>query len=150
MARERQNDFLLVLKTLILLGAVAAFVACGSPDKKEKDKISADEVLHKGGETLELSKGYFSQEKQAFIRSTEARLDTMRRKIERMKKSLASADTASAGLRNQIQDLENKEKTLEDKLEQLKASDVWENVKQGIDSALNELEKLQKSISKRL
>lgn len=139
-----------MLKGLVLFGTVAAFVACGSPEKKEKDKISADQVLHKGGETLELSKGYFSQEKEAFIRTTEARLDSMRRKIDRMKKSVASTDTAAAGLRTQIQDLESKEKKLEDKLEQLKASDVWENVKQGVESALTELEKLQKSISKRL
>jgi hypothetical protein len=149
MGKEGQNDFLLILKAVVLFCLIAMFLAsCGSPEKGEKGKISADEVLRKGGEALELSRDYLTQEKQTFIRDSEARLDSLRRKIDRMKKSLSSADTAAAGLRSQIQDLENKERLLEEKLEQLKAPDVWENLKKGMESAIDDLEKTQKNLSK--
>lgn len=112
-----------------------------SPEKGET-KVSAEEVKRETGETLETAKTYLAQQKEKYQESAESTLNDLNDKIKGLqaKAEQAGADT-KAKYNEIIEGPQKKQGEAQNKLHDLKSksADAWEDVKSGMDAALENL-----------
>ena len=113
--------------------------------------VGTEKITKEARETIEATKQYTAQQKEAFQRKAHEELVAIQKRIIalRGKATEASASTR-AGLQKSLNDLEKKRDAAKDKLDELRAAtDVkWGEVKAGMNNALDELKNsYQKALS---
>ncbi len=141
-----KNGFSSKLGLLLLLGMF--FYGCDGQEKKKK-AISPDEVLEKTQEALELSKKFFLQEKEAFEKKAHERLEKLREKIERLKKTAINAEEGIEEIQNHLEQLDKREKELKEKLDGIQNQISLDELQKGFDDAMKKLEDFQHHADKK-
>lgn len=112
-----------------------------TPEKGETQVLSED-VKRETGEVLETTKTYLAQQKEKYQKDTESILNGFNDKIKGLQSKAEQAGTDTRAKYNEIiEGLRKKEGEAQNKLNVLKSksADGWEDVKSGMDAALENL-----------
>jgi TolA-binding protein len=107
-----------------------------------ESSASAEKVAKEARETIEATKEYTVQQKEAFQKKVREELAAIQREITRMRGKLTKASRSTrAELQQSLDELEKKKRAAKDKLDELQgAGDAkWHEVKEGMNAALDEL-----------
>ncbi|PIE32254.1 hypothetical protein CSA56_15995 [candidate division KSB3 bacterium] len=139
----------------ISLFSIFLVAGCESQPKKEqaapKPTVSSDEVKQKVGEAVETTTEYMLQQSEKYRVELEKKLEDFDRQIEEWKPEIEKAEQAvRERLEQELEGLEEQRELVRKKLEELKepGKTAWEDVKQGMDNAVNELTQALKKAKK--
>lgn len=133
----------------VFLGLVFMVACSDQTDSVQSGKkVTAGDVKKEAQEALESAKTYTLQQKEAYQKQVEAKLQEYNRKIQDLQKKASSSasDLTAEGkekLDQVIENLKKKKQAAGEKLNELKSdsSKAWEAAKSGVDQALHELDK---------
>jgi spermidine/putrescine-binding protein len=139
---------LLIMLTAFL--GLAFLVACG--DQKEaktsETEVTAVDVKKEAKEAMETAKTYAFKQKEEYLQQIKAKMKEYDREIQEL---LAKAESRATDLKEEgkaqfdqsMEALLNKKQTAAEKLNELNSAsaEAWEDIKSGMDSALDELTK---------
>ncbi|TKS60368.1 MAG: hypothetical protein EWM72_01406 [Nitrospira sp.] len=138
---------------IMLLGIVWIGIVGGIPlpGMAAESPVDTEKIAKEARETIEATKQYTAQQKELFQRKVHEELVAIQKQIIalRGKASEASA-TAKTELQKSVDELEKKKDSAKNKLEELRAATdaKWNDVKAGMNSALDELKNsYQKALS---
>jgi TolA-binding protein len=123
----------------------------GAPETsvKEQPAVSAEDIRHETKEALETAREYTLQQKEAYQKKMETKLEELDTRIDKMKaEARESTEETKASIEKKVKELEAKRDAATKKLDEIKKSSVekWENLKSDMDSLMNDLEKKIKTI----
>lgn len=129
---------------IIILLALVSVQGCGEKEKPQSKSatISKENVKKEVKEAYEATKAYTREQVQAFRQETETKLDEYKKDIDQLQ---AKAETlegdAKAKAEQQLTALRQKRDEVSEKLKNLSSSggNAWEEIKSGIDAAMQEL-----------
>lgn len=138
--------------TIMLLASVGALTGCG--DKKQSENkpetTTKQDVKNKVGEAYDATKTYTQEQMQAFMKQTEARLEEYEKELDKLQaKAKKLEGDAKANAAEQLKALRQKRDEAAKKLKDLSSSGgkAWEQLKSGIDGAMDDLGKSFKKAS---
>ena len=140
------------LLALVLLLALGAFAGCGENEQSQSKPatVSKEDVKKQAKEAYDTTKTYTQEQMQAFRQQTEAKLaeyekdiDQLQAKVEKM------GGDAKAKAEQQLTALRQKRDAVSEKLKALGSSSegAWEQIKSGIDAALEDLGNTYKKVA---
>ena len=103
---------------------------------------SAEKVAKEAQETIEATKQYTAQQKEAFQRKAQDELVVLQRQILGLREKIAkSSESTRADLQKSLNELEKKKEGVREKLDELKSTGdaKWHELREGLHTALNEL-----------
>ncbi len=103
---------------------------------------SAEKVAKEAQETIEATKQYTAQQKEAFQRKVQDELVVLQRQILGLREKIAkSSESTRADLQKSLNELEKKKEGVRKKLDELKSTGdaKWHELQEGLHTALNEL-----------
>ncbi|MBI5117514.1 hypothetical protein HZA56_13645 [Candidatus Poribacteria bacterium] len=115
----------------------------------ERPQVTGADVEEKAQEALEAAKSYTLEQKEEYQKKAGAKLQEFDARIKELK---AKAEKTSAEtkvkLDKQIEELQKKQKTAREKLEELKSSgeEAWAALKREMDTALADIEDFIKNL----
>lgn len=118
--------------------------SCSSKETPEKAEthVSSEDVKRETEEALETQKTYLAQQKEKYQKGAESTLNDLNDKIKglQVKAEQAGSDT-KAKYNEIIEGLQKKQGEAQNRLNDLKSksADAWEDVKSGMDAALENL-----------
>jgi parvulin-like peptidyl-prolyl isomerase len=115
--------------------------------------VTAETIRKDARETLEATRQYTAQQKEAFQQAAREELEVIQRQILQLQSKVGQASaSARAELQQSINDLEVKKDATRKTLEELKsATDAqWDGVKSGIHRAIDELKQLSREALSRI
>ena len=122
------------------------FMASCNNSKKTPEKVetqvSSEDVKRETGEALETTKTYLAQQKEKYQKDAESTLNDLNDKIKGLQSKAEQAGTDTKAKYNEIiEGLRKKQEEAQNKLNDLKSksADAWEDVKSGMDAALENL-----------
>ncbi|MDH5334786.1 MAG: hypothetical protein OEW20_00555 [Nitrospira sp.] len=104
--------------------------------------VGTDKIIKEAGETIEATKEYTVQQKEAIERKAHDEVVALQRQIVELRGKVTKAsETTRAQLQKSLHDLEKKKDRAKERLDELKgATDAkWHEVQEGMTTALNEL-----------
>jgi len=107
-----------------------------------ESKAGTEKIVKEARETIEATKEYTVQQKEAIERKAHDELVALQRQIVELRGKVAQAsETTRAELQKSLHELEKKKDGAKERLDQLKgATDAkWHEVQEGMTTALNEL-----------
>ena len=136
---------------LMTMTLAVALLACGQPTgTAQKAAVSSGKTILTGRQVTRLAQnaaevlqGYVQQVRDDYLRSAEAQLDRVSQRVEQLQ---AKADKAGAAVQGKVtpavKAFNHKKDAARVQLEKVKAAgdQPWEQLKTGLDEALNELE----------
>lgn len=143
-----------LVRIMLLLSAmnVLLTMADGPVAAGDQQTSTTDKVLREAKETLEATKQYTLQQKEAFEKTVQVELNELQPKIaELQKRTSAASAEARKDLQKAIQDLEKKRDEARRKLEAVNesSSSAWSLFKDGMTAAVEDLKKsYQEAVSK--
>jgi len=105
-------------------------------------RAGTDTITKEARETLEATKAYTAQQKEAFQQKVHEELSAVQRQISALRDKTRDVSAgARADLQESITELEKKKETVKEKLATLRnaTDDKWNTVKSGVDAALDEV-----------
>jgi uncharacterized protein YukE len=114
---------------------------------------SAEKVAKEARETLEATKEYTAQQKEAFERKAHEELVAVQRQINGLRAKVAEAsESTRAELQKSLNELEKKKDRVKQKLDELKGTTdaKWHDVQEGMNTALNELKRSYQKLLSRM
>ncbi len=138
-------------RSRVLPGIVCVVVVGTMPawGKVADATASAEKVVKEAQETIEATKQYTVEQKQAFERKTQEELTTLQRQIVELREKVTHAsESTRTELQQSIKELEKKKDGVRKKVEELKgATDAkWHEVREGMNTALNELKQSYRNV----
>lgn len=138
-----------------MLFGVVIFMSCFGMSPVEgmaaDQPISTEKISKEARETIEATKEYTAQQKEAFQRKVNEELAVIQKQIVALRGKASDASEATrADLKKSITELEKKKDAAKNKLDELKSStdEKWTDMKAGVNSALDELKhSYQKALS---
>lgn len=123
--------------------AVSAWVVLlpGSSPAAEKP-AGTEKITKEAQETIDATKAYTAQQKEAFQRKAHEELAALQKQIIALRGKLEDASAATrAELQKSIAEVEKKKDAAKNKLDELRSAtdETWSGVKSGVSSALDEL-----------
>lgn len=110
-----------------------------------------DKITKGARETIEATRDYTVQQKEAFQRTVQDEMTALQQRIQALReKANEASSTTRADLQRSISELERKKEAARKKLDELKASTgaKWNSVRAGMNAALDELKtSYQKALS---
>ena len=110
-----------------------------------------DKITKGARETIEATRDYTVQQKEAFQRTVQDEMTALQQRIQALReKANEASSTTRAELQRSINELERKKEVARKKLDELKASTgaKWNSVRTGMNAALDELKtSYQKALS---
>ncbi|MDK2745211.1 MAG: hypothetical protein H8K03_20825 [Nitrospira sp.] len=103
---------------------------------------STEKIAKEAQETIEATKQYTAQQKEAFQRKAHEELVVIQREIVGLRGKITQAsESTRAELQKTVNELEKKKDGVKEKLDELRsATDTkWHEVREGMNTALNEL-----------
>ena len=139
----RRVVFLKGLLAIMLL-APGVLSGCGEKDQTESKPatVSREDVKREAKEAYDTTKAYTQEQMQAFREQTEIKLNEYKEEIDKLQaKAEKMGGDAKAKADEQLTALDQKREVLAEKLKELSSSsgNAWEQLKKGIDAALEDL-----------
>jgi len=123
------------------------------PGMAVEPPVDAEKITKEARETIEATKQYTAQQKEAFQRKAHEELAAIQKQIIALRGKASEASAATrAELQKSISELEKKKDAAKDKLDELRsATDAkWSEVKAGMNSALDELKRSYQHVREKL
>jgi tRNA U34 5-carboxymethylaminomethyl modifying GTPase MnmE/TrmE len=129
---------------IMLLLALGALPGCGEKDQSQSKPatVSKEDVKKEAKEAYNTTKAYTQEQMQAFREKTEARLAEYKKEIDELQtKAEKLGGDAKAKAEQQLTALRQKRDEVSQKLKELSSAsgNAWEQVKSGIDAAMEDL-----------
>lgn len=147
MCIKRPHRTVHMASALFVATTLALFLpGCGGQgEAPEKTTAVTDEDVKKETtEALQTTQTFLAQQKEEYEKQMGAKLDEFEGRIEDLR-AKAEAETAEAKteLKEALEELNRKQEAAEKELDKLEAAAIegWEKMKEGTDSAIEELEK---------
>ena len=139
----RRVVFLKGLLAIILL-APGVLSGCGEKDQTESKPatVSREDVKREAKEAYDTTKAYTQEQMQAFREQTEIKLNEYKEEFNQLQaKAEKMGGEAKAKADEQLTALHQKREVVAEKLKELSSSsgNAWEQLKTGIDAALEDL-----------
>ena len=137
---------ILLLTTGVSLGL---WPGCG--EKKETEVTSKD-VKKEDKEAVETAKAYTQQQKKEYQEQIEAKIKGYDQNLDELKvKAKGVKGEAKAEFNRQMDELRKKKEEASQKLKEMQSATgkAWEDLKSGVETALEDLEKTFKQMMKR-
>ncbi len=140
----KRGQVLRGLLTILLLLALGALPGCGEKEQTQSTPatVSKEDVKTEAKEAYDATKAYTQEQMQAFQEQTRTRLAEFKKEIDQLqaKTEKLGAD-AKAKAEQQLTALRQKEGEVSEKLKELSSSsgNAWEQIKSGIDAAMDDL-----------
>jgi hypothetical protein len=141
------------LKTgLIAIGVLFVLtlpLSCGSQEEtpKPKTKVTAEDVKNEAAEAMETAGNYTMEQKEAYMRKIDARLEELDREIGALGKRIQTGTDelkaeGRAKLEASMQTLRAQKEAALQQYEKLKTSSgaAWDELKTGMDAAMKKLD----------
>jgi chromosome segregation ATPase len=137
------------LLAIMLLLALGALPGCGEKEQTQSKpaNVSKEDVMEKAKEAYDTTKAYTQEQMQAFREQTETRLAEYEKEIDQMQATAEKLEgDAKAKAEQQLTALRQKRDEVSEKLKDLSSSSghAWEQLKSGIDAAMEDLAKAYK------
>ena len=134
------------LLSIMLVSALGFLPGCGDKEQPQGDTegTSGKEVKEEVKEAYDATKGYAQEKMQAFQEQMESRLAEYDGKIDQLEtKTKEMGEDARAKAEEELTALRQKRDEVSRKLKGLSSSskDAWEEMKSGINSAMEDLDK---------
>lgn len=131
--------------------AVAGYVLFSGLDAESS--AGAEKITKEARETVEATKEYTAQQKEAFQQKANEELVTIQKQISALQGKAREVSAATrADLQASISELEKKKDAAKDKLNALRATtdEKWNAMKSGVDTALDEIKTSYRKVVSRL
>jgi len=140
----RSVMFVRGLLAIMLLLALGALPGCGEKDQSESKTatVSKEDVKKEAKEAYDATKAYTQEQMQSFREQTETRLAEYQKEIDQLQATAEKlGGDAKAKAEQQLTALRQKWDEVSEKLKDLSSSsgNAWEQVKSGIDAAMEDL-----------
>jgi len=132
------------LLAIMLLLALGAFPGCGEKDQAQSKPatVSKEDVKKEAKEAYNATKAFTQEQMQAFGKQIETKLNEYGEKIDQLQaKAEKLGGDAKTKAEQQLTALRQKRDEASEKLKRLGSSsgDAWEQLKSGIDAAMEDL-----------
>ena len=132
------------LLTILLLLALGALPGCGEKEQTQSKPatVSKEDVKKEVKEAYDTTKAYSQEQMQAFREQTETRLAEYKKEIDQLQGKAEKVEgDAKAKAEQQLTALRQKQDAVSEKLKELGSAggDAWEQIKSGIEAALEDL-----------
>jgi uncharacterized coiled-coil protein SlyX len=120
---------------------------------ESREKVTADDVAKEAKETLQVTKEYTTQQKEAFYRKMDEELKETQAQIEKLKaKSGEMSAEARDNLNKRIAELERQKAEAAKKLDEMKAAtaEAWTDMKTRLNATMKDMKKSYKRALSRL
>ncbi len=149
---SRLNKGIRMRRTLVAVVMVFGGMAALPSKSPAADQLTGTEKITKEArDTIEATKEYTAQQKDAFQRKAHGELVAIQKQIIALRGKVGEASAATrAELQKSIADLEKKKDAAKNKLDELRSATnaKWAEVKSGVNDALDELKQsYQKALS---
>ena len=133
----------------ILLAAVLTVPACGKKDESTMPKTDAGEIKTQVNEAVNTLADKARTERGEFVNKSQIDIDNLNKQMLELKQKAEKATgEAKAKMDQRLQSLEQDNKALEEKFDDLKAStgEKWRELKAGVSDAIKSLKELIKKV----
>ena len=132
------------LLAIMLLLALGVLAGCGENEQTQSKPatVSKEDVKKEAKEAYDTTKAYTQEQMQAFREQTEIKLNEYKEEIDKLQaKAEKMGGDAKAKADEQLTALHQKREVVAEKLKELSSSsgNAWEQLKTGIDAALEDL-----------
>ena len=132
------------LLTILLLLALGALPGCGEKEQTQSKPatVSKEDVKKEAKEAYDATKAYTQEQMQAFREQTDTKLTEYKNKIDQLQAEAEKlGGDAKAKAEQQLTALRQKQDAVSEKLKELGSAggDAWEQIKSGIEAALEDL-----------
>jgi hypothetical protein len=136
--------FIMGLSAIMLLLAIGTLSGCGDNEQTQSKPaaVTKEDVKNQAKEAYETTKAYTQEQMQAFREQAEARLAEYEQDIDQLQAKAEKLEgDAKAKAEQQLTELRQKRDAVSEKLKELGTSsaNAWEQIKSGIDAALEDL-----------
>jgi len=136
--------FIMGLLAIMLLLAMGALSGCGDNEQTQSKPaaVTKEDVKKEAKEAYDTTKAYTQEQMQAFREQTEARLAEYEQEIDQLQAKAEKLEgDAKAKGEQQLTALRQKRDAVSKKLKELSSSsgNAWEQIKSGIDAAMEDL-----------
>jgi len=136
--------FLKGLSAIMLMSALATLPGCGEKEQTQSmpATVSKEDVKEEAMEAYDTAKAYTQEQMQAFHEQTETRLAEYKKEIDQLQANAEKlGGDAKAKAEEGLTALRQKRDEVSEKLKDLSSSsgDAWEQLKSGIDAAMDDL-----------
>jgi len=143
------------LLAIMLLLALGAFPGCGEKEQPESKptSFSKEDVKKEAKEAYDATKAYTQEQIQAFRKQMEIKLNEYGEKIDQLQaKAEKLGEDGKAKAQQQLTALRQKRDEVSEKLKELGSSsgNAWEQIKSGIDAAMEDLGNAYKKVAAEL
>lgn len=119
------------------------------PSVAAEPTASAEKVVKEAQETIEATREYTAQQKEAFQRKAQEELVAIQEQILGLREKIAKAsEFTRADLQKSLNELEKKKDGVREKLDELKSTGdaKWHELREGMHTALNELKQSYRKV----
>ncbi len=137
----------------VLIMAVGVLVIVPFLSLAGEPPTGPETITKEARETIEATREYTAQQKEAFQRKAHEELSAVQKKIIVLHGKVGEASvTTRAGLQKSIAEVEKKKGVVKNKLDELRSAtdEKWSDVKSGVSSALDELNRSFQRVRDRL
>jgi flagellar biosynthesis GTPase FlhF len=130
---------------------IAGLIPWSSP--AAESTASAEKVAKEARETIEATREYTAQQKEAFQRKAHEELVAIQRQIIGLREKItAASETTRAELQKSLDELEKKKDGVKEKVDELKSTTdaKWHDVREGMNTALNDLKRSYQKLLSRM
>ena len=132
------------LSAIMLLLVMGVFTGCGEneQDRSKTGKVSGEDVKEEAMEAYDTTKAYTQEQMQAFHEQMVTRLAKYNDDIDQLQVKVEElGGDAKVKAEQQLTALRQKRDEVSEKLKELSSSsgDAWEQLKSGIDAAMDDL-----------
>ena len=132
------------LLAIMLLLALGVLAGCGENEQTQSKPaaVSKEDVKKEAKEAYDATKAYTQEQMQAFHEQTETRLAEYKKEIDQLQANAEKlGGDAKAKAEEGLTALRQKRDEVSEKLKDLSSSsgDAWEQLKSGIDAAMDDL-----------
>jgi TolA-binding protein len=141
-----------ILSVIMLLLALGVVAGCGENEQSQSKPaaVSKEDVKKEVKQAYDATKAYTQEQMQAFREQAEARLAEYENDIDQLQaKAEKMEGDAKAKAEQQLTQLRQKRDAVAEKLKELGSSggNAWEQIKSGVDAALEDLGNTYKKVS---
>jgi DNA-binding transcriptional regulator GbsR (MarR family) len=132
------------LLAIMVLLALGFLTGCGEDEQSQSKPadVSKEDVKQEAKEAYDATKAYTQEQMQAFREQTETRLTEYKTEIDQLQANAEKLEgDAKAKAEEQLTALRQKQDEVSEKLKELGSStgDAWEQIKSGIEAAMEDL-----------
>lgn len=140
----------IMLMLLISFFSLALLFACGDQNMSEKQEtdVTYKDVKKETKEAMDTAKDYTQKKKEEYLQQMNARLEEFDKEIQELQNNVTSKaamlkEESKAKFNQSMETLAEKKQAAIKKLDELKTAsgESWEDIKVGVDSAMDELGK---------